>query len=271
MSLFYNKTEYTNRDHTFVICAYKESKYLDECIQSLLCQTVETNILMATSTPNDYIVSYAERYGFKLFVNDGETGIAGDWNFALSCAETPLVTIAHQDDIYEPKYAETMLKCVNKASNPVLFSSAYGEIRNGKKVFSNRLLNIKKILVVPMRLLPDSIAARRLSLAFGDSISCPTVTYVKKYITEYPFESGLRAALDWQQWEKMSKIPGTFVYSPEPLMCHRIHAESETSHIIGENSRGEENYEIFRKFWPAPVAKILNRAYSDSEKSNVVS
>ena len=41
--------------HTFVICAYKESAYLEECILSLKQQTVKSNIIMITSTPNNYI------------------------------------------------------------------------------------------------------------------------------------------------------------------------------------------------------------------------
>lgn len=43
------------KNHTFVICAYKESKYLEECIESLEKQIVKSNIIMCTSTPNDYI------------------------------------------------------------------------------------------------------------------------------------------------------------------------------------------------------------------------
>ena len=38
------------KNHTFVICAYKESKYLEECIKSLINQTVKSNIIMTTST-----------------------------------------------------------------------------------------------------------------------------------------------------------------------------------------------------------------------------
>ena len=38
--------------HTFAVCAYKESPYLEACIQSLLDQTVRTDIIVATSTPN---------------------------------------------------------------------------------------------------------------------------------------------------------------------------------------------------------------------------
>ena len=43
------------KDHTFVICAYKESKYLEELIKSLKAQTVKSNVIMSTSTPNEYI------------------------------------------------------------------------------------------------------------------------------------------------------------------------------------------------------------------------
>ena len=47
--------EYNLANHTFAVCAYKESKFLEECVLSLLSQTVKTNIIMATSTPNEYI------------------------------------------------------------------------------------------------------------------------------------------------------------------------------------------------------------------------
>ena len=35
-----------NNIHTFTVCAYKESPHLETCIQSLLSQTVETNIII---------------------------------------------------------------------------------------------------------------------------------------------------------------------------------------------------------------------------------
>ena len=51
--------------HTFVICAYKESAFLEECILSLKKQTVRSNILIATSTPNKYIddIEAIEEFG----------------------------------------------------------------------------------------------------------------------------------------------------------------------------------------------------------------
>ena len=91
--------ERVNTNHTFAICAYKESPYLEECITSLMEQTVKSEIFIATSTPNKYIDDIAAKYNLKVYVNDGESGITQDWNFAYSKVQTDYVTIAHQDDV----------------------------------------------------------------------------------------------------------------------------------------------------------------------------
>ena len=255
-------------DHTFAICAYQESQYLEACIRSLIAQTVKSRIILATSTPNDLIFNLCDMYSIPVFINTGETGIAGDWNFALSSAETALVTIAHQDDLYEPDYVKEMLKSVNRVKKPLLFSSDYAELRDGVVVRQNKLLNIKRCMRFPMWLFPGSKTARRLMLSLGDPICCPSVTYVRDVILRYPFQSGLLASLDWQQWEAISQEKGCFAYSRKCLMVHRIHEQSETSRVISKYSRTGEDYAMYRKFWPEPIARLLSKMYSVSEKSN---
>ena len=112
-------------NHTFVVCAYKESAYLKECVQSLVQQTVKSKILIATSTPNELIQSVASEYSLPIYVNEGEKGIAGDWNFAMSLADTEYVTLAHQDDVYEPTYAEEVLRAAQKAKKPIIAFTEY--------------------------------------------------------------------------------------------------------------------------------------------------
>ena len=48
-------------NHLLVLCAYKESEYLEECLLSLLNQTVKTDIVICTSTPNDFIDKIAAK------------------------------------------------------------------------------------------------------------------------------------------------------------------------------------------------------------------
>lgn len=83
--------------HTFVICAYKESEYLEACISSLMAQSVQSDILMVTSTDNMMIRNMADKYHIPLYVNHGESGITQDWNFGLAQVKTKYATIAHQD------------------------------------------------------------------------------------------------------------------------------------------------------------------------------
>ena len=45
MGLQVGKDMYNAEDHTFVVCAYKKSEYLEECIQSLRNQTVMSTII----------------------------------------------------------------------------------------------------------------------------------------------------------------------------------------------------------------------------------
>ena len=54
-------------EHTFAICAYGESPYLDECIESVLTQTVPSRVVLCTSTPNKGIQDASEHFGVPLF------------------------------------------------------------------------------------------------------------------------------------------------------------------------------------------------------------
>lgn len=256
--------------HEFVICAYKESEFLEECILSLKNQTVSTNIILVTSTPNEYIKSLSSKYGIKMFVNKGESGITQDWNYAYSVAKSECVTIAHQDDVYEPEYVENLMSYVKNVKKPIIYFSDYAELRNGKKVYDNNLLRIKRIMLFPLRfkLFWNSKFVRRRILSLGSPICCPAVTYIRKNCPEILFKNGFRSDEDWEAWEMLSKRKGAFVYCKKPLTLHRIHENSETSKIIGDNARTGEDYVMFCKFWPRGIAKVLTKIYGTSEQSN---
>lgn len=257
--------------HTFVVCAYKESPYLEECLRSLLAQSVKSRILIVTSTPNEFIQSLAEQYRIPYFVNPGEGGITQDWNFGYACAAgSKYITIAHQDDVYEKTYLEKALRLLENSKRPLIFFSDYYEIREGMRVESNKLLKVKRLMLLPMRIkaFRGSRWVRRRILSLGSPICCPSVTYAADHLPKVIFQNGFRACEDWETWEMISKLSGDFLYSTELLMGHRIHADSETSAIIGDHKRTDEEYKMYCKFWPKPVAKLLARAYASGQKSN---
>lgn len=259
--------------HVFAICAYKDSPYLTECIQSLKAQKVSSPILLCTATPSDKLEALAREHGLIYRVNTDKPNIAGDWNFALAQARAEgadYATLCHQDDLYLPGYGEAFRKAVDKDPELLIWFSDYGEQRGDEAVTSSTLLTIKRILLLPLR--PRFTQAwrwcKRLALSFGDPICCPAVSFNLKKIALPLFERGMTTNLDWQTWEKLSRQPGRFAYDPAPLMLHRIHPGSTTSQVLGEGGRRAQDEAMFRKFWPGPIAKVLTRLYAASEKSN---
>lgn len=259
-------------NHTFVICAYKESEYLEECILSLKKQELQSFLIMETSTPNEHISSLAEKYEIPLYINL-HGGITQDWNFGLSKVKTKYATIAHQDDVYEPGYGKRIVEAFEKSRKPLIAFSDYGEIRNGKRVTATRMLRVKRLMLLPLRIkaFQGSRFVRRFILSFGDPIACPAVSFQLERLERPIFRNHFRSCEDWEAWELISRKDGEFLYVPEPLMYHRIHEESATTAVIRDKARVEENYRMFCKFWPKTIAKQLNKLYTKSEAFNSLS
>lgn len=256
------------KNHTFIVTAYKESKYLEECIKSLLNQTIKSNIIMSTSTPNEYIKSLAKKYDIELYINNGEKGIGQDWNFGISNAKTDYVTVAHQDDIYKENYLEEIVNYLEKGKDFVIAFTDYREIKNGEEIPLTKNLKIKKVLLFPLRFFKKSKFIKRRTLSLGSPICCPSVTVNKKVTGENPYKTELKCDLDWDTWDKMTKYKGKFLYISKELMCHRIHEESETSNLIENNIRLEEDLLMLKRYWPGPIARFIMKFYKKAVKTN---
>lgn len=259
--------------HIFAICAYKDSPYLEACLASLKAQRVPSEILLCTATPAEKLEQLARRENISYCVNPDSPNIAGDWNFAMAQAKehgADYVTLCHQDDLYLPGYGEAFRQAVQKDPDMLIWFSDYGEQRGDEAVMSSRLLTIKRLLLWPLRLscMQKWVWCKRLALSFGDPICCPAVTFNLHRLPLPLFERGMTTNLDWQTWEKISRLPGRFVCENQRLMLHRIHPGSTTSQVLGEGGRTAQDEAMFRKFWPAPAARVLTRLYASSEKSN---
>ena len=255
---------------TFVVCAYGESPYLRECVHSLLTQSLPCPIVISTSTPNEPIRRAAKDFSLPLFVHDQIPDIAGDWNAAYRSADTEYVVLAHQDDLYEPAYAEIALNALDHAGNPLLFFTDYFELRGDVKTADNRNLRIKRTLLRPLKnpRFASATFIKRKVLSLGNPVCCPSVAYVKANLPETPFRPGMKSNLDWDAWERFSRLSGSFVYVDRPLICHRIHSSSTTSALINAHKRSGEDLSMLKRFWPAPVAAAINRVYKKAEMSN---
>lgn len=262
-------------DHTFVIPVYKESPYLEQCIQNLLDQTVKSKIIVTTSTPSTFTENIAATYGIPYFINDtGQKGIASDWNFALLKSDTKLVTIAHQDDIYERDYVATVTaKIKNRKNDNLLMAfTNYIDLVNDKARTTSLNAFVKSSLLLPF-VFTETIQhtfLKKLILLFGDPVCCPSVTLNMDALGDFKFPVAYKCALDWYAWYELAQRDGAFMYIDKKLIQHRIHIDSETTHQLNNGIRQQEERQIFELMWGKRFAKIISKIYAIGYKDNLV-
>lgn len=254
-------------DHTFVVCAYKDSPFLEECVKSVVNQSVKTNVIVCTPTPSDFIDNICTKYDLPLFINPKtDADIQSSWNFALLSASTKYVTICHQDDCYDPRYYETIR---NYFSDNVLFlhtnyKNIFTDENNNSVVRTSKNVIFKRIIhfFFANKWQQNSVFFKRRDLSFGNSICCPTCTYNKSNL-EYPlFVSKFRHAIDWDLYIKLASVPGRIVYVRKPLLYKRIHINSQTTDDVRSGVRKREDIENYSKLWPAFISKLLQAILS---------
>lgn len=257
--------------HTFSICAYKESPYLEECILSILHQTIKSNVILCTSTPNQYIKDLANKYKVPLFIRAGKSNIRDDWNYAYTCAYSDYVTIAHQDDKYHPDYTKELFgKVANYSPNDILiFLSDYLPLKHNNIMKRDINSRFRKILRSPLniRCLSNKRWCKKMVLSMGNSICCPSVTYNKSMLTKPPFTSDFQFNIDWDTFLKLANENGYFVYCNKPLTYYRIHNEATSKQFIVDHKREYEDTCMFQKFWPNWLVKIIMHFYKYAYKT----
>lgn len=256
--------------HVFAISAYKDSPYLEECILSLVTQTVPGDVIICTSTPNSHIRELAERYALPLYVREGKSSLRNDWNYAVSCAVrkhgAELVTIAHQDDVYHPGYREALLSACRRYPDILLFCTRYETIDASGKRIKGSIENVKRILRLPLRLraLSNRGFIKKLPLRFGNGICCPSCTY-NTSLTGLPiFHGDYSFVTDWDALLRLSEKPGRFICDERELISYRVHEGAATSRLTKGHLRSREEYQMFCRMWPRPIASLILIPYGKS-------
>lgn len=254
--------------HVFVVPTYGQSPHLRSCLQSLREQTQASPIVISTSTPYPELDQLAKEYGAQLTTHSPNTGIGHDWNQALYQvrAQAEWATIAHQDDIYLPGFAEETLAVVSRHPEALMVMTGYGELVNERVRSVTPMLVIKRLLLELGFLGREQVAgrdAKRRLLRFGCAIPCPAVSLRLTPIVPR-FREDMKLNLDWEAWLRLADTAGSFAYVRRNLMLHRIHTASETSEGIRVGIRAQEDLMMFRSLWPEPIARLLARAYAMS-------
>lgn len=250
--------------HTFVVPVYGETPWLPVTIESLRDQTALTSIIVTTSAPTAALRDLCNSYGLPLVVRDGTPGIGRDWNFALEQVTSGWVTIAHQDDIYLPRYVEDSLAAA--AADTLLVWSDYRElIEDEPRAFGVPLM-VKWLMIeaafFPGRIRLRSRMRKRLLFGLGDPVCCPSAMIHRERAADFRFAEHLDLDLDWEAWLRVCQLPGSLAYVRRTNVLHRLHHLSATTRGIADRKRRHEDEDMFLRMWPRPIARALAGVYA---------
>jgi len=251
--------------HAFAVLAYRNSPFLEACVQSVTKQKRPSDqIVITTSTPSDYIEAIAARYKIPILVNPVRRSIAVDWSFAYNSVDTEWVTLAHQDDSYREDYLATLSELLNSNPDAILAQSSFYEHDGDGR--PHRHLNwYVKLALRELSFLGSNVirgrSAKRRMLLLGNPVGCPTVMYNRRLIGPYRFDDSLRSNLDWQAWLDFADRKGAFVYSRLELVRRNVHSEMATAGLVKDFARMQEDRRIFEQLWGAAAARAIMGIY----------
>lgn len=225
--------------HTFVILAYNISDDLEECIKSVINQSVKSNIVIATSTPNDYIIDLASEYSLGVMINKEKSNKGRDYNFAINSFDTPLVTIAHQDDLYDRNYVKEIKRCYKKNKEATIIFTDNYEIHKDKKIKKSKKLFWIRYHLWPLNLsfFQNKKYFKLRSLRHDKYICTSSITFVKKNIDGNIFPTNLKFDNDWQGLIDLARKDTRFVYLRKKLVGYRVDEKEENKTKLKEDEK----------------------------------
>lgn len=218
---------------------YSGLNHLESALRSLLDQTMTdwVAIVVDDAGPEsaEELVSQFGDPRIRYLRNDTNLGLAGNWNKALSLADTELVTIFHCDDELEPHYAATMIALMDR--HPTAFA---GHCRvaliDGAGQPTRTLADTVKHWLTP-RFSAEHITEgdRGLqSLMRANWIFCPTLCYRRAMLPSSPFDPQWRFILDLDLMRRLIVAGQSIVGSPSVAYRYRRHETNQTQ-ILGTN------------------------------------
>ncbi len=249
-------------DHAFVVLGYGQSPFLGDAVASLARQTRRSRVVIASSTPNDHIANAARAYGVPVLVNHAREGIGADWNFALKATDARFVTLAHQDDVYYPRFLEVSLAALRETGAALSFTG-YREIDDSGAPRDSRISRVKHAIEAAVIGRARAVSGLRLRafLSFGNPLPCSSVTYDRAALKGFRFSTDYKSNLDWDAWWRLMAAGVRFAHVAERLVGRRHNALTETAALTRAGVRAAEDADMFRRAWPRPFADALHRAY----------
>lgn len=188
------------------IPSFNNEKSISYTIDSILNQTYENiEIILIDNCSTDNTFNVMQKYldkNIKIYKNDENIGVVGNWNKCIEYATGKYVCIFHADDIYSPHIIEIQVKAFDENHDTAaIFTTSY--IMDDKQAIIGEInlpdKNVKQIKYNFDRLFNDILSR-------GNYLVCPSAM-VKKEVYENIgiFTDEYGSCLDTDMWFRILK------------------------------------------------------------------
>lgn len=177
---------------TIVVPIYNVERYLEQCLDSLVCQTVrdfEVILVNDGSTDNSGEIAkkYAEKHGFQ-YIYQENAGLGAARNTGLRNTNTPYVEFLDSDDWLMPSTVESILRTARNEDDlvdimfttPVVYNMATKQYEEWMDKQAVESIFTRKHITNPREL------AEMYALEPNVNRSIWSVAFLKKYKFEFP-------------------------------------------------------------------------------------
>lgn len=211
--------------------AYKGEHTVAKSIQSILNQTyknIEVIVVDDCSPDNTYeILQTINDPRLKLYRNEINLGMVGNWNKTVSYATGKYVHLVHSDDVLFPTCIEEKVKFLKEhpTDDFVLIFNATQLINENDKILMVRRYSKKNTVLEGTKFALESLRKRNL---YGE----PSNVLFKRSVFEQVggFYKELKYVTDWDLWIRISPF-GKIGYINNVLVQYRVSTTNVTSSL----------------------------------------
>jgi glycosyltransferase involved in cell wall biosynthesis len=220
------------------IPTYNGSKYLDACLQSVCGQTFpDFEILICDDCSTDDTISIIKKFQeknsrIKLFVNEKNLGLVGNWNRCIELAQGEWIKFIFQDDLILPSCLQKMTDVITQDTQMVVCEREYLFEQEITSAIKNLYFGVPRLYQFAgnekTKVISSNDFCSLVRTHFPSNfIGEPTSVMFRKSITKEIgfFNSHIAQLCDLEYCLRIGVKAG-FIYIPDKLVSFRVHGTS---------------------------------------------
>ncbi|HKS24406.1 MAG TPA: glycosyltransferase [Thermoanaerobaculia bacterium] len=235
---------------TIVMPVKNGARHLREAIASLQ----PARVIVVDDASADDSAAIARDAGAEVVRNDRRLGLAANWNRCVELVATPFFVLAHQDDVYEPGFAATMLALIEAHPRAFIAHCKTTSIDDDGRATATPAARYKESLWPAHDPYEEGGDAALRRLARGNFIVAPSVVFRTEAVRAIGQFSALDFVLDWEYWLRGVLAGWTIAGTHRRLVRFRRHAATATRAL--ERSLDRYREEIALQRWIEREAKL---------------